>query len=169
VLIPRDGLRVGLVWQGNHRNPNDTDRSLPNLAVLAPLWSVPGVRFVSLQKGPAEVEARKPPDGQPLVHLGSDIGDFADAAAILHQLDLLICVDTAFAHLAGALAKPCWVLLPAHKTDWRWLQGRADSPWYPTMRLFRQRERGEWKPVIGEVAEVLRDLANSRCMPSQTG
>ena len=169
VHIPRDGLRVGLVWQGNHRNPNDTDRSLPNVAVLALLWSVPGVRFVSLQKGPAEDQAREPPADQPLVHLGSDIGDFADAAAIVHQLDLLICVDTAFAHLAGALAKPCWVLLPAHKTDWRWLQQRADSPWYPTLRLFRQRDREEWEPVIGEVAGALRDLADSRSTPSHTG
>ncbi|HYL18687.1 MAG TPA: tetratricopeptide repeat protein [Burkholderiales bacterium] len=167
--LPRGGLRVGLVWQGNHRNPNDADRSLRNLSVLAPLWSVSAVQFVSLQKGPAEDQAREPPAGQPLVHLGSDIADFADAAAIVQQLDLLICVDTATAHLAGALAKPCWVLLPAHKTDWRWLQARADSPWYPTMRLFRQRARGEWEPVIGEVAGALRDLADSRCTPSHTG
>ena len=87
----------------------------------------------------------------------------------MHQLDLLICVDTAFAHLAGALAKPCWVLLPAHKTDWRWLQQRADSPWYPTLRLFRQRDREEWEPVIDEVAGALRDLADSRSTPSHTG
>jgi len=167
--LPRDGLRVGLIWRGNHRNPNDADRSLPGLSVLAPLWSVPGVQFVSLQKGPAENQAREPPADQPLVHLGSDIADFADAAAIVHQLDLLICVDTAFAHLAGALAKPCWVLLPTHKTDWRWLQQRTDSPWYSTLRLFRQRKRGEWQPVIGEIAGALRDLADSRCTPSHTG
>ncbi len=157
--LPRDGLRVGIVWQGNHRNPNDADRSLPHLSALAPLWSVPGVQFVSLQKGPAEDQARDPPIGQALVHAGSDIADFADAAAVVQQLDLVICVDTAIAHLAGALAKPCWVLLPAHKTDWRWMQVRADSPWYPAMRLFRQQHRGEWAPVLEDVVNALRDFA----------
>jgi Flp pilus assembly protein TadD len=163
--VPRGGLRVGLVWQGNHRNPNDADRSLPHISTLAPLWSVPGVQFVSLQKGPAETEAREPPPDQPLVHLGAEIADFADAAAIIEQLELLICVDTAYAHLAGALAKPSWVMLPAHKTDWRWLQARTDSPWYPGMRLFRQRERGAWGTVIEEVVDALRDLAGSYRAP----
>jgi ADP-heptose:LPS heptosyltransferase len=81
--------------------------------------------------------------------------DFADAAAIVAQLDLIICVDTAVAHLAGALGRPCWVLLPDYKTDWRWLTGRADSPWYPGMRLFRQLRAGDWVPVIEEIRAAL--------------
>jgi len=134
---------VGLVWKGNAApNPH---RSLPGLSTLASLWSIPGVTFVSLQKGPGEDEAAAPPAGQPILHLGSDILDFADTAAIVAQLDLVICIDTAIAHLVGALNKPCWVLLPAIGVDWRWLQERTDSPWYPgAMRLFRQSKSGDW-------------------------
>jgi Flp pilus assembly protein TadD len=149
-------LKIGLVWRGNPDNPNDADRSLPALALLAPLWSVPGLRFISLQKGRGEEEVRDPPAAQPLLHLGGDIADFGDSAAIVAQLDLLITVDSAIAHLAGALGRPCWVLLPAHKTDWRWLQERSDSPWYPgSMQLFRQRRRGQWTEVIDEVHAAL--------------
>ncbi|HEX8961681.1 MAG TPA: tetratricopeptide repeat protein [Rhodocyclaceae bacterium] len=158
--LPTDGLRVGLVWKGSRGFENDADRSLPSLGVLAPLWSVPGVRFVSLQKGAGEDEAAQPPAGQPLVDLGSRLGDFADTAAVLAQLDLLVSVDTGVAHLAGALGKPCWLLLPDYKTDWRWLAERTDSPWYPgAMRLFLQRAAGDWKPVVEEVRAALSDLA----------
>lgn len=161
--LPRDGLRVGLVWKGNKFHDNDSQRSLPNLSTLAPLWSVPGVRFVSLQKGQAEDEARHPPRDQPLVHLGDEIGDCADTAAIVAQLDLIICVDTAVAHLAGALGKPCWVMLPACKTDWRWLRGRSDSPWYPgSMRLFRQPHGEDWTPVILDIKQALMNAAARR-------
>jgi Flp pilus assembly protein TadD len=154
--LPQDGLRVGLVWKGNKFHDNDSHRSLPNLSALAPLWSVPGVRFVSLQKGQDEDEARTPPREQPLVHLGGEVGDFADTAAVVAQLDLVICVDTAVAHLAGALGKPCWVMLPAYKTDWRWLEERNDSPWYPaTLRLFRQPHNEDWLSVIKDIKENL--------------
>jgi ADP-heptose:LPS heptosyltransferase len=88
--------------------------------------------------------------------MGSGIQDFADTAAIVAQLDLVICIDTAIAHLAGAMSKPCWVLLPASGTDWRWLRERTDSPWYPgVMRLFRQTKASDWAATIGEVAQAL--------------
>jgi Flp pilus assembly protein TadD len=154
--LPKSGLKVGLVWKGNASHKNDHNRSLPGLATLAPLWSVPGVAFVSLQKGQGEDEAATPPDDQPILNLGSDVSDFADTAAIVDQLDLVICIDSAVAHLVGALSKPCWVLLPATNTDWRWFQERADSPWYPgVMRLFRQKKTGDWSATIIEVAQAL--------------
>jgi len=150
-------LRIGLAWKGNPRFEHDADRSLSNLEVLAPLGGVAGVRFFSLQKGQGEAEAASPPAGLELVNLGERIGDFADAAAIVANLDLIISVDTAMAHLAGALGKECWVLLPDYMTDWRWLKGRTDSPWYPrVMRLFRQSVMGDWSTVISEVNRALQ-------------
>lgn len=154
--LPEKGLRVGLVWKGNPLFDNDADRSLPSLEVLAPLVSVDGVTFVSLQKGAGEDEARHPPAGFHLTHLGEMLTDFADTAAVISSLDLVICVDTAVAHLAGALGKPCWVLLPDYKTDWRWMTKRTDSPWYPgIMRLFRQQTAGDWSGVVDEVVTAL--------------
>ncbi|WP_175772712.1 tetratricopeptide repeat protein [Paraburkholderia phenazinium] len=153
--LPEAGLRVGLVWKGRASHKNDSNRSLPGLASLAPLWTVPGLSFVSLQKGQGEAEAIRPPVNQPIRHLGSDIRDFADSAAIIVQLDLVISVDTAIAHLAGALGKPCWVLLPSLGTDWRWMDARVDSPWYPgVMRLFRQEGLG-WSEIVSNVAKAL--------------
>ncbi|MHB1238084.1 MAG: tetratricopeptide repeat protein [Gallionella sp.] len=161
--LPADGLKIGLVWKGNAAHENDVNRSLPDLSLLAPLWSEPGITFISLQKGPGEEQAATPPPGQPILHLGSGIMDFADSAAIVAQLDLVICIDTAIAHLAGALNKPCWVLLPAVGVDWRWLQERTDSPWYPgVMRLFRQTKSGDWSATISEVALALRIWAAQR-------
>jgi len=155
-LLPKDGIRVGLVWRGSTRFENDADRSLPSLDVLAPLGSVADVRFVSLQKGAGEDEAMGPSDGLHLTHIGSRLADFADTAGAVMNLDLVICVDTAVAHLAGALGKPCWVLLPDYKTDWRWLTERTDSPWYPgTMRLFRQPAMGDWDSVVADVVAAL--------------
>ena len=143
-------LRVGLVWRGNPRHDNDADRSLPGLETLAPLWSVPGVRFASLQAGRTSSDA-------PVLDWGTELRDFADTAAALAALDVLICVDTSIAHLAGALGRPCWVLLPQHRTDWRWLRERGDSPWYPSgMRLFRQPARGAWGPVVAQVRAALQ-------------
>lgn len=150
-------LRVGLVWKGNPMFDNDADRSLPGLATLAPLTTVPGVQFFSLQKGAGEddvVTTSLPCD---LVDLASEITDFADTAAIIMQLDLVISVDTAVAHLSGALGKPCWVMLPFYNTDWRWLDDRSDSPWYPNaMRLFRQPEMGDWDTVVLDIATALQ-------------
>jgi Tfp pilus assembly protein PilF len=150
-----DALKVGLVWKGNPRFENDAARSLPGFVTLAPLRQVPGVRWFSLQKGPGEDEAK---DG--VTDLAGAIGDFADTAALIAGLDLVITVDTACAHLAGALGKPCWVLLPAWMPDWRWLADRADTPWYPhVMRLFRQRRDGAWDEVMRDVAAALAELA----------
>lgn len=164
--LPADGVRVGLVWKGNPRFENDAHRSLPGLEVLRPLAQVPGVRWVSLQKGAGEDQALSPPEGLSLLHLGSQIEDFSDTAAIVAGLDLVICVDTAVAHLAGALGKPCWVLLPAYKTDWRWLEDRTDSPWYPSvLRLFRQSVQGRWTDVVDEVAVALEAFVQLRIGP----
>ncbi len=159
--LPASGPKVGLVWKGNPDHMNDANRSLPHLSVLAPLWQVHGIAFVSLQKGQGEDEARQPPPGQPLLHLGDDIADFADTAAIVAQLDLVITVDSAAAHVAGALGKPVWVLLPGFGTDWRWLLDREDSPWYPgAMRLFRQpHEAPSWDDTIARLAAALRSWA----------
>lgn len=155
--LPAGRPRVGLVWRGSALHKNDANRSLP-LASLAPLWAVPGLAFVSLQKGQGEQEAAAPPPGQPLVALGADMDDFADAAAIVSELDLVICVDTAIAHLAGALGKPCWVLLPSVKTDWRWGLEGEQSLWYPSLRLFRQAGAG-WDETLARVAHALRGWA----------
>lgn len=151
------GLKVGLVWKGFAENQHDATRSVPGLALLAPLWTVPDVTFFSLQKGQGETDAATPPAGQSIVHLGSAIEDFADTAAIVAQLDLLITVDTAAAHIAGALGKPCWLMLPHDWTDWRWLLERDDSPWYPgVMRLFRQSDARDWREVAERIADALR-------------
>lgn len=154
------GLRVGLVWRGNPKHSNDAERSLPGLEVLAPLWAVSGVRFFSLQKSDAALPPL--PAAQPLVDLAPLIGDFADTAALLSQLDLLISVDSSVAHLAGALGVPCWILLPAWKTDWRWLLGRSDTPWYPRSRLFRQPQRGDWATPVAEMAATLAAWRDER-------
>ncbi|HSH97167.1 MAG: tetratricopeptide repeat protein [Methylophilaceae bacterium] len=157
--LPENGLRVGLVWKGNPKFENDIDRSIPSLQMLAPLGNIPNIQYISLQKGAGEDEAENPPAGLPIIHLGGQIQDFADTAAIVATLDLVICVDTAIAHLAGAMDKPCWVLLPYYMTDWRWMNGRTDSPWYPdNTRLFRQSKMGVWGSVINEVAQALSDF-----------
>ncbi|HZV65297.1 MAG TPA: tetratricopeptide repeat protein [Telluria sp.] len=153
------GLRVGLVWKGNPRFENDGERSLPSLDALAPLGEVAGVRFFSLQKGAGQEQAAQPPAALALTDLAPHIADFADTAAIVTQLDLVITVDTAVAHLAGALAKRCWMMLPDYKTDWRWMAERDDTPWYPSvMRLFRQGADADWTPVIAAVKCALQAL-----------
>jgi Flp pilus assembly protein TadD len=164
--LPARGMRIGLVWKGNPDFENDADRSVPALDVFAPLGTLAGVTFVSLQKGAGEEEARNPPAQLPLVDLGGQAQDFADVAAIIANLDLLISVDTAAAHLAGALGKPVWLMLPAYKADWRWLTERADSPWYPgVMRLFRQAQAGDWATVVADMRIALeewRSIPNSQ-------
>ena len=147
-------LKVGVVWAGNPEHKNDRYRSL-RLAALAPLWPVAGVRFISLQKGAAAAEWEGLPGGLDAVNLGPELADFTDTAAVISQLDLVICVDTAVAHLAGALGKPVWLLV-AQPADFRWLETREDSPWYPTMRLFRQSRRGDWDKVIERVKVALQ-------------
>ena len=150
------GRKIGLVWKGRAEYSNDANRSLPDLRLLAPLWDLPGGTFYSLQKGEGEAEAANPPPGQPLVSLGPDFKDFMDTAAVVSQLDLVICVDTALAHLCGALGVPCWVMLPFVGTDWRWQLGRSDSPWYPSLRLFRQPAPDAWGPLVAELESACR-------------
>lgn len=152
-------LKVGLVWAGNTRFRWDRSRSI-ELTLLSPLGGVSGVRFYNLQKGPPAIQAENPPPGLKMTHLGSDLHSFADTAAAMSCLDLIICTDTSSAHLAGALGRPTWLLLQ-FMPDWRWLLQREDSPWYPTMRLFRQRKRGDWVEAVNRVAESLSELVRS--------
>ncbi|MBK3732447.1 tetratricopeptide repeat protein [Azospirillum brasilense] len=151
------GLRVGLVWAGNPRFPGDALRS-PRLAGLRPVLDVPDVRFFGLQKGPGREDLERVPMPSTFTDLGPGIADFADTAAIMANLDLVISSCTGPAHLAGALGVPVWVVLPL-SPDWRWMVGREDSPWYPTARLFRQTRVGDWTEVAGRVAEALRAAA----------
>jgi tetratricopeptide (TPR) repeat protein len=144
------GLRAGLVWAGTTVGALD-----PQL--LEPLWEVSGISWFSLQVGDRP-EYPALPDGLKVVDLSPWLTDFAETAAAVSHLDLVITVDTAAAHLAGALARPTWVMLPA-APDWRWLLGRQDSPWYPTMRLFRQKKAGDWLNVSHELAEALAQIA----------
>ena len=125
---------------------------------MAPLGKVSGVQFVSLQKGPPAAEAARPPQGMKLHDFTSDLHDFADTAALIDCLDLVISVDTSVVHLAGALGKPVW-LLNRFDTDWRWLQNRDDSPWYPSLRQFRQPTPGDWQSVISRARDALQRLA----------
>ncbi len=112
--------------------------------------------FHTLQKGPAAAQASQPPAGMELIDFSSDLTDFAETAALIQNLDLVICVDTAVAHLAGAMGKPVWILIP-FEPDWRWMLNRSDSPWYPTMHLFRQTTQGNWNEVIDRVRHVLAE------------
>ena len=133
------------------------DRSL-TLEQLSPILKQANknANIINLQKGEGGEEATNPAKEQSLIHLGNEIQDFSDTAAIVSQLDLVICVDTAIAHLTGSLNIPCWVLLPYYGTDWRWMEDRDDSPWYPdTMRLFRQTKEGEWDGVIQNLVNAL--------------
>jgi tetratricopeptide (TPR) repeat protein len=166
-----EGFRVGLCWAGGARPDQpiahaiDLRRSLP-LAAFRPLADLPGLRFVSLQMGPPSAELAEAVDwpGGPIVDLAEDLKDFADTAALVANLDLVIACDTSTAHLAGALGKPVWIL---NRFDgcWRWGHGREDTPWYPTARLFTQSEPGDWARVIDAVKATLareRRLAPTR-------
>ena len=134
-LSALDGFRVGIAWQGNPEHKKDRFRSVP-LRAFAPLAAVNGIRLISLQKGPGTEQLSSPLSGDwNLFDAGSRLKDWADTAGLLKNLDLVVTVDTAVAHLAGALGMPIWLALP-FAPDWRWLLNREDSPWYPTMRLF---------------------------------
>jgi tetratricopeptide (TPR) repeat protein len=153
------GLRVGIAWQGNPKHPWDRHRSIP-LACFEPLARISGVTLISLQKGPGTDQLATATGRLGVLALGEELdggrGPFQDSAAILRNLDLLISSDTAMAHLAGALGVPVWLAL-CTTPDWRWLLHRTDSPWYPTMRLFRQKNLGDWQPVFEEMAAELRE------------
>jgi hypothetical protein len=145
---------VGIAWAGRRTHLSDDRRSLPR-EKIAPLLKASGVHWINLQK--REVSD---PDSAPLTGMTdwtNDLTDFGHTAALVANLDLVICADTAVAHLAGAMGKPVWVMLP-FVPDWRWMLEREDSPWYPTMRLFRQSSAGDWDGVIERVTEALRSL-----------
>ncbi|HEX3401004.1 MAG TPA: tetratricopeptide repeat-containing glycosyltransferase family protein [Acetobacteraceae bacterium] len=151
--LPHGVRRIGLAWTGRPTHPNDRRRSMP-LARLAPLASAGRASFVSLQKPmPASDEASLALFPE-LADISGELTDFGETAAVIANLDLVITVDTAMGHLAGALGKPVWILLPK-ASDWRWLLERSDSPWYPTVRLFRQQVPGNWDPVLAEVSAAL--------------
>jgi hypothetical protein len=146
-------LRVGLVWAGNPEYGSDRRRSV-SLERLMPILGVPGASFVSLQVGAAATQTQSLPDTITLHDWTGDLTDFAETAALIETLDLVIGVDTAVVHLAGALAKPVW-LLNRSDTCWRWMLNRDDSPWYPTLKLFRQKRHGDWQEPINEIAAAL--------------
>jgi Flp pilus assembly protein TadD len=157
-------IKVGLVWAGGPKAKNDMVRSCP-WEHFARLAQVAGVRYYSLQKGPSSAEAGKLAERLPLTDLGGALSDFADTAGAIAHLDLVISVDTAVAHLAGAMDKPVWILLP-NVPDWRWLLDRDDSPWYPTARLFRQRQAGDWHELLQRVTTALGEWAALRRLQS---
>jgi Tfp pilus assembly protein PilF len=157
------GLRVGLCWAGGMREKYvaiDQRRSLA-LSDFKPLASIPGINWVSLQLGAARPQVKNPPVGMSILDCGDDLWDWFDTGALIDSLDLIITVDTAVAHMAGALAKPVW-LLSRFDGCWRWLQNREDSPWYPTMRIFNQQKPHEWGEVVERIANELRHLVRKK-------
>ena len=149
----RNRPRVGLAWSGSPAHKNDRSRSIA-LAAFLPLLGLDAT-FVSLQPLVGAADADLLRDRGDIVHFGEQLKNFSDTAALISNLDLVVAVDTAVCHLAGALAKPVWVLLP-FVPDWRWLLDRDDSPWYPTARLFRQDESRTWDSVIARIDAALR-------------
>jgi len=154
-LEPYPGLRVGLVWAGNPAMGADGRRSIA-LAQLSSLADLPGATFVSLQTGASA--AQSPPLGMVLLDWTDELIDFAETAALVEALDLIISVDTAVVHLAGALGRPVW-LLNRFDCCWRWLLGRDDSPWYPSLRQFRQLKPGDWDSVLSRVRAALEQIS----------
>ena len=149
-------LAVGIAWAGRPEHSNDANRSMA-LEDLLRLADLPGIALYSLQVGARAGDIAKAAAAPLISDFSPQIADFADTARLVEQLDLVICIDTALAHLAGALGRPCFVLLP-FTADWRWLGGREDSPWYPSLRLFRQPAPRDWASVIARVRETLAAL-----------
>jgi tetratricopeptide (TPR) repeat protein len=161
--IGAHGFKVGICWQGNPNPQADMARSIP-LTVFASLSAKPNVRLISLQKGAGTEQLQNLPEGMNVETLGDDFDAgadaFVDTAAVMASLDLIVTCDTSIAHLAGALGLPVWVALKK-VAEWRWLSEREDSPWYPTMRLFRQERRGDWSALFARMAPSVELLAKS--------
>jgi Tfp pilus assembly protein PilF len=153
-------LRVGIVWSGSVTFKRNHERA-QSLLKFFQGFALPGVQLYSLQKGPPEADLRALPRGGPIVDLSPHISDFADTAAIIAHLDLVIMTDSAVAHLAGSMGKPVWLLL-GYVAHWLWLLDRSDSPWYPSIRLFRPRGEAEWDYVFDSASVALMDLASAR-------
>lgn len=156
-LLSDQQFKIGIVWKG--RNKPDPRRSTA-LSLFAPLAIIPKISWYSLQMGEGADQAKDCPPGMLLNDMTDHIRDFEDTAAFLMNLDLIITIDSAVAHLAGALGRPVWVMLP-FAPDWRWMLERADSPWYPGMRLFRQSKPGDWEGLFANVADALRKVAQT--------
>jgi hypothetical protein len=162
--LPQNGrMRVGIVWAGNVHHGNDRNRSMP-LERLVPLLSMPGIDFVSVQRG-VTPEQKEVLDAHGVLQLGDAFADFADTAAVVAQLDLLISVDTSVAHLAGAMGKAV-ALLIAFSPDWRWMLDRPDTRWYPSMRLFRQSAPSDWDGVVERLRQELTEAAQRPRKPN---
>ena len=146
--------RIGLVWAGRPTHKNDRNRSVA-LNRLSALTDLDGITYVSLQKGPAESQVGNYFGNAPLINLGPEIEDFVDSMAVIENLDLVVTVDTAIGHLAGAMGKKAFIMLP-YAPDWRWLENRSDTPWYPSVRLFRPPTPRDWDTVSAEVAAAIR-------------
>ncbi len=167
IELPGDpkASKVGLVWAGNpHNQPVDSRRSF-DVREYAPLLDIPGVTFYSLQVGVAGLQLRKFPAGRSIVDLGPKLKDFAHTAAVIDQLDLIISADTAIPHLFAALGRETWIVLGAFP-DFRWFLKGNESPWYPTVRLFRARERGGWRQPIDEIREALSKRVSEQAVGS---
>jgi len=147
-------FKVGIVWAGSSTHGNDRYRSF-KLECFAPLTRIENVRLFGLQKGQAAAQMDDMTGIVPIINISKEFDDFTDTAAAIENLDLVISVDTSVLHLAGAMGKPVWALLP-YAPEWRWMLNRQDSPWYPTMRLFRQKEWRQWEPVFNQVAQELK-------------
>jgi ADP-heptose:LPS heptosyltransferase len=160
-MFAGDGqLRVGLAWAGNPRYKADRQRSM-NLKTLLPLLRTPGITWVALQKGLAAQQLATLPGDVAVLDGSRRDRDLAETAALISTLDLIITTDTCIAHLAGALAKPVWILLP-HLSDWRWMQQIGATPWYPTARLLRQSSPGDWDEVVARGLGELNQLRAAR-------
>ena len=157
---PGDRLNVGLIWSGSPQFIHNYRRST-KLAKLAPLAEVDGITFISLQKGPASAQASDPPEGMRLIDWTNELKDFADTAALVSQLDLVITTDTGAAHLSALMGKPTWILL-MYSPDFRWLMQREDSPWYPSAKLFRQPAPGDWETTISQMSAELKSFSPAR-------
>ena len=162
-LGPKARPRIGLVWSGRPAHKNDQNRSI-SLRSLLPLLDIEAT-FVSLQKDVRSDDAAVLKERNDVLNFGDELKDFSNTAALILQLDLVISVDTSVAHLAGALGEPVWILLP-HNPDWRWLLDRDDSPWYPSARLFRQQQIGNWAGVIDQVKNELRSVRSFNALPN---
>ncbi len=152
-LVPHGQKRIAIAWAGRPTHNNDRNRSI-TLNQLEPLAAIPGVTLISMQKGPAAAQCKTWAGQAPLIDLDTEITTFEDSAAILSAVDVLISVDTSLVHLAGALGRQSWVMLP-YAPDWRWQMHRADTPWYPSLRLFRQPTPRDWPTLIANVASEL--------------
>jgi Flp pilus assembly protein TadD len=158
-LVPEGFRRIGVIWAGRPTHNNDRNRSAL-LTDFLPIANVPGIALLALQKGPKTGQAGEYYGRAPLINVGAEIQDYDDTMAILENIERLVTVDTSVAHLAGAMGRPVWIMLP-RAPDWRWLLEREDSPWYPTVRLFRQTQVRRWDDVAQRIAAALRQESSA--------